>query len=371
MKRALLLVLALVPLAVPAEASAQLLQPAWPFPAKGLRLFPSVPEPSPALEDVYVVPARPGQNRVPYWDWDWQVYEFNTERGGGGVRLFFYDRAKEAAEYAVTMIRNEYDRLTDRFHYLPRSTIPFVFYASTSEFQATNVFFISEGTLGATDPRDLRMAMPFFGNVDMFRRVSTHEMAHQFTIQKVRDASAAAKVGNTLMLMPLWFIEGLAEYFTYDGIDPEGDYILRDLVTNPNPMKGYAVPDFFNDRAGGFIGIYKLGQARVTFIAEQYGHDKVVEAPRALPAARGRLSKRLAGRATVAPARRRARPGPASDSGAERAGGTGENRTWRRRRCPARPGRRPGGKRVPGGDRGNAPRKRGRNRLEGAGRSPG
>ncbi|MBI5542544.1 MAG: hypothetical protein HY901_01545 [Deltaproteobacteria bacterium] len=229
------------------------------------------------LEDVYVLPMRPGQNRVPYWSYEWHTFEFNAERGGGGVRLYFYDRERKASTYAAASLREAYVRLTDTFHYLPRSTIPFVLYASYPEFLATNVFFVSEGTLGATDPRDLRMAVPFFGDIHYFTRVATHEMVHQVTIQKIRDASLGARVEPPLGLIPLWFIEGLAEWGTFGGMDPEGDFIIRDLMTNPDPMKGYALPDFFDERAGGYIGVYKLGQARLTFIAETYGDEKVVE----------------------------------------------------------------------------------------------
>ena len=223
------------------------------------------------FEDIYVSPQRPGQNKVPYWQYDWRIFEFNTERGGGGVRLYFYEREKEAGTYAAAALQLAYVRLTDTFHYLPRSTIPFVLYASYPEFLATNLFFVSEGTLGATDPRDLRMSVPFFGDIHFFTRVATHEMVHQLTLQKIRDAALGAGVEPPLALIPLWFIEGLAEWGTFDGMDPEGDYIVRDLLTNPNPETGYLLPDFFDERAGGYIGVYKLGQARLTFIAETYG----------------------------------------------------------------------------------------------------
>ncbi|MFN7134646.1 MAG: TolB family protein, partial [Myxococcales bacterium] len=102
-------------------------------------------------------------------------------------------------------------------------------------------------------------------------------MAHQFTIQKVRDAALAAGTENPLMAFPLWFIEGLAEYMVYLGMDPEGDMMVRDLLLNPVPEQGYALPDFFNATAGGYIGVYKLGQARLTFLAQVYGHQKVLE----------------------------------------------------------------------------------------------
>lgn len=269
--------------------------PITPFGPRGLVLEPPsiLREPGDAggaLPDIYVTPTRPGQNVVPYWQYDWHTFEFSTDRGGGGVRLFFYEREREASSYAVAALQREYVRLTDSFHYLPRSTIPFVLYASYPEFLATNVFFITEGTLGVTDPRDLRMAVPFFGDIHYFTRVSTHEMVHQITLQKIRDASLGARVEPPLNLIPLWFIEGIAEWGTFDGMDPEGDFIVRDLITSPDPEQGYMLPDFFDERAGGFIGVYKLGQAKLTFLAETYGRKKVVDLLERIPLLAGTRS---------------------------------------------------------------------------------
>ncbi len=114
-----------------------------------------------------------------------------------------------------------------------------------------------------------------------------------------------ARVESPLGLFPLWFIEGIAEYGTFAGMDPEGDYIIRDLLTNPDASHGYALPDFFSDRAGGYIGVYKLGQARLTFLADVYGPEKIVEI--------------LERSAEMSGARR---PGAGSDEGAGKPGET-------------------------------------------------
>ncbi|MGI5864245.1 MAG: hypothetical protein ACOX6T_19615 [Myxococcales bacterium] len=278
MKRFLLLlpILCTLPL-LPNTALARDTSLLWPGGTKGLTLTPPPSISGEDFKDIYVLPARAGQNLVPYWRYDWHTYEFDGSKGGAGVRLYYYGRESDAASYAVAAIREAYDRLTEVFDSVPTSTIPFILYASSSEFQATNVFSVGEGVLGVTDPRDLRMAMPFFGNVKQFSRVFTHEMAHQFTVQKVRDAAAEKGFESPVMLFPLWFIEGLAEYGAFGGMDPEADYILRDLITDSRPAVGYALPDFFDGRAGGYIGVYKLGQARVTFIAEEYGPEKLIE----------------------------------------------------------------------------------------------
>ena len=75
--------------------------------------------------------------------------------------------------------------------------------------------------------------------------------------------------------LPLWFHEGIAEYYSRGGLDPESDLFVRDLVWNPDPEKHYEIVSFEDDRFRGYIPTYKLGQARVAFIAEVYGRERV------------------------------------------------------------------------------------------------
>ncbi|HET8540341.1 MAG TPA: hypothetical protein VFL83_10765, partial [Anaeromyxobacter sp.] len=124
-------------------------------------------------------------------------------------------------------------------------------------------------------PEDLKMAVPYFGDHSKFVEVSTHEMVHQFTIQKLLEQAGAEKMPSPIDFLPLWFIEGIAEYYAKGGIDSETDLYVRDLVWNPDPTKGYEILPFAEDRIRGYIATYKLGQTRVAFIAETYGKEKI------------------------------------------------------------------------------------------------
>jgi len=226
------------------------------------------------LEQTFVLPEHPGQNLVAWYAFDWFHYDVASPSGGkGGIRLYFYAREREIAERALPVIRNAYLRLVDQFHYSPTRQIPFILYASEREFQTTNVFEITEGTLGVTSPSDLKMSLPYFGNHELFREVCTHELAHQFAIQKLLDLSGGES--SDFDALPLWFQEGLAEYYARGGLDPESDLFVRDLVWNPDPEHHYEVTSFEDDRYKGYIPTYKLGQARVEFIAEVYGRERV------------------------------------------------------------------------------------------------
>jgi hypothetical protein len=214
---------------------------------------------------------RPGRNNVRYLDFDWHHYDFLDDRGVGGVRFYYYPREIDVARIAAGLVREQYELLAKKFNYRPTSRVPYFLYNSHREFENTNVFQVDEDVLGVTSPLDLRMALPFWGEINLFRQVSTHEMTHQFQIQKMAERAAAAGVESPINRMPLWFTEGLAEYYSHDGVDLETDMFGRDILLNPRPDKGYAVPDFWDDSRPSYVYTYKLGQIRVAFLADQYG----------------------------------------------------------------------------------------------------
>ena len=196
---------------------------------------------------------------------------------GGGVRLYFYEREREIAGRAAASIAQGYDYLAEQFDFVTRRTFPYFLYSSYHDFLQTNLFPVQEGVLGVTATRGaLEMTLPYFGDHQMFDHISIHELAHQFTIQKVRTrAREMGAHGDPLGRIPLWFIEGIAEYYALGGLDPETEMIVRDLALNSSPQEGYALPNFFEDRVRGFLWTYKLGQARVAFLEEVYGEGTI------------------------------------------------------------------------------------------------
>jgi hypothetical protein len=199
-------------------------------------------------------------------------YARDLSAASGGVRLYFYEREREVAERAAPIIEDAYRYLVEQFKYVPTKTFPYILYSTYQEFLQSNVFPVSEGTLGVTSPEDLKLSLPYLGDHRLFEEVGAHELVHQFTIQKVRTVAEQNKVtGEPLGGIPLWFIEGLAEFYAKRGLDDEAEMLVRDLITNPDVRKGYAFLDFFSPGPYGFLWIYKFGQARVAFLEDVYG----------------------------------------------------------------------------------------------------
>ncbi len=228
-------------------------------------------------QEAYVIPQRPGRNLVRYFDFAWRDFDFLDDDGSAGVRFYFYDREYPVARIAAAIVRQSWAYLSDRFQYKPSFKVPYILYNSYREFLETNVFQVQEGVLGVTSPQDLKMTLPYFGEREYFRLVSTHEMTHQFQIQKVAERAASAGLESPIGAFPLWFTEGLAEYYAHNQqLDSETEMFLRDIVLNPNGEIGYDIPTLEEDRPYAYLYTYKYGQAKLVFLAETYG-EKVIQ----------------------------------------------------------------------------------------------
>src|SRR5690606_15034901 len=141
------------------------------------------------------------------------------------------------------------------------------------------------------------LSLPFFGDLEQFTHTSAHELAHEFTVQLIRSEAESKGSGSGLGTLPLWFIEGLAEYAAYGGLDPdaeagppprgaegpalpgldpEAEAWARDLLYASSPFEGYLVPSFFSDFPMGYVHTYKLGQVRVAFIGSVFGRETIL-----------------------------------------------------------------------------------------------
>ncbi len=194
----------------------------------------------------------------------------------GGVRLYFYEQERTIAERAAASIDETYRELVDTFRFVPSTTLPYILYNSYQEFLQTNIFPVQEGVLGVTGRQDLELVLPYFGDHRLFEHISRHEMVHQFQIQKAREVVREAELsGDPLDAMPLWFIEGMAEYYALGGIDDETEMLARDLLLNPSARDGFVILEFFEDRPFSQLWTYKIGQIRIAFLEETYGEATV------------------------------------------------------------------------------------------------
>ncbi len=207
-----------------------------------------------------------GRNKIQYKDFDWRVLE--TQH----FDIYFYPEMSELAEHGAAFAEEAYKELQNRFHFSFNHRTPIVFYASQLHFKQTNITsgFIPDGVGGFFEFLKGRVVIPANGDLHRFRRVVRHEMVHVFTLNKLmrvyRDHRIVAD-----RLLPLWFTEGLAEYWSGEP-DYQHEMVMRDAI-----FANYLVPLENIYRVNGTFLMYKEGEALCRFIARTYGEEKLLD----------------------------------------------------------------------------------------------
>jgi hypothetical protein len=205
-----------------------------------------------------------GRNKVQYRSFDFHV--IRTEH----FDVYYYPQKREAALDAARMIERSYARLSRLLQHEFAERKPVILYASHSEFQQTNALgmFLDEGTGGVTESAKHRIIMPFTGSYAEFDHVLTHELVHQFQYD-VLFRSVAGDANPFAMRLPLWFMEGMAEYLAIGHVDPHTQSWLRDAV-----LAGYLRTIGEMNQRDDYLS-YRFGQSLWAYIGEKWG-DEVV-----------------------------------------------------------------------------------------------
>ncbi|MDH4200055.1 MAG: BamA/TamA family outer membrane protein [Spirochaetia bacterium] len=155
--------------------------------------------------------------------------------------------------------------------------IPVYLYPSPGHFQMTNIIpsDIGEGIGGLTESVHKRIIVPYSGSYDELRHTLTHEIVHAFQYDLIlgNDVGELVGVSSSAPSVPIWLIEGMAEYYSI-GWDSMTDMIMRDAVlTNTIP----SIQDMTEFRIITPIILYKGGQSVLQYVALAYGENKVPE----------------------------------------------------------------------------------------------
>lgn len=206
-----------------------------------------------------------GRNKVQYTEFEWQV--LRTEH----FDIYYYPEMKELAQRGAHYAEESYQILEQRFNHNISSRIPLIFYSSHLHFQQTNVTpgFIPEGIGGFFEFLKGRVVIPFTGSMKQFQHVIRHELVHVFMHSKINRVLLDHRQSQD-RIPPLWFTEGLAEFWSTDW-DNQAEMVMRDAVLN-----NYVVSLSEMDRIYGSFLMYKEGENILRFIADRYGSEKIL-----------------------------------------------------------------------------------------------
>ena len=175
-----------------------------------------------------------------------------------------------------------YEQHSEDFEHDLRDRTPLILYKSHKDFQETNIILqeLHEGIGGFAELFKHRVVIPFTGSLEAFREVIFHELIHIFQYDIIyQKPHARIYSGEFLYSPPIWFIEGMADYFAEDN-DAIGEMVIRDASMNNNIVPLPQLQNF-NRLSSPYVG-YKLGQLAVAYLTETYGREKIAEILRGL-----------------------------------------------------------------------------------------
>lgn len=200
-----------------------------------------------------------GRNKVQYDQFDFQILP--TEH----FDIYFYPEQEEKIFDVARMAERWYRRHTRTFLREFTDKKPLIFYANDADFQQTNVIggFIGEGTGGVTESLKQRVVMPLTGIYGETDHVLGHELVHSF--QYDIAFGQADSIPFSIGQLPLWLVEGMAEYLSLGREDPHTAMWLRDAVLRDDlPTTQQLTRDFR-------YFPYRYGQAYMAYVGGIYG----------------------------------------------------------------------------------------------------
>lgn len=203
-----------------------------------------------------------GRNKVQYDVFDFRVLE--TEH----FSIYYYPEAEEGVRDAARMAERWYTRLSRTLGHEFEGRKPIVLYANDADFHQTNVIggLIGEGVGGVTEGFKLRIVMPLTGSYAETEHVLGHELVHQFQYDMAQRGGGFAN----FVRLPLWVVEGMAEYFSVGREDVHTAMWLRDAVLRdafPTLHQLSTDPRYFP---------YRYGQAFWAWVGGTYGDEAAV-----------------------------------------------------------------------------------------------
>ncbi|MXV50651.1 tolB protein precursor [Pedobacter sp. HMF7647] len=205
-----------------------------------------------------------GQNKVRYKNLKFKVYEtphFN---------IYYYLHNDSLLKRFAKESEIWYDLHQQVFRDTFKRKNPVILYANSPDFQQTTAIDgeIGVGTGGVTEGMKNRVVMPIQQINQQTRHVLGHELVHAFQYHSLieGDSTNLENIGN----LPLWMVEGMAEYLSIGKTDAYTAMWMRDAYLNKD------IPTLRDLTMSNKYFPYRYGQAFWSFIGSTYGDTVIV-----------------------------------------------------------------------------------------------
>lgn len=216
---------------------------------------------------MYVQPAQSqyfGRNRPGYATFDWQVYQ------SPNFTIYHYFEN----DSVINALANSFERWYIRHQKLFKDTFdrpsPILIYQNHPDFQQTLAVSgtIGIGTQGVTEALKNRVVIPVLETNAQTDHVIGHELVHVFHFRALFVDDSLSL--NSLRNLPLWLVEGMAEYFSIGSVDSHTAMIMRDALKQDD------FPSLRDMTRNYSYNPYRFGHAFVAFLGRTWGDDVIV-----------------------------------------------------------------------------------------------
>lgn len=204
-----------------------------------------------------------GKNKPNYTNFNFKILQTPT------FNIYYYSKDREKiaklGEYAEIWNKLHQSILQDTLQ--PKN--PIIVYENHGDFQQTNAISnsIGVGTGGVTEGFKNSVIFPqTYTNQQNFHVIG-HELVHAFQYDMLLNSDSTSL--RSFQNLPLWMVEGMAEYLSRGRNDTYTSMWMRDVVLNndiPEIKKLEYTEDYFP---------YRYGQAFWSFIAGTYGDEAI------------------------------------------------------------------------------------------------
>ena len=206
-----------------------------------------------------------GQNKMRYKKLDFKV--FDTPH----FNIYYYLQNDSMMNWLAKESEVWYELHQQVFQDTFSRKNPIILYNNHPEFQQTTAISgeISVGTGGVTEAFKQRVVMPVMQINQQTRHVLGHEMVHAFQYRVLMEGNDSTRL-ESVANIPLWMVEGMAEYFSIGKKDAFTSMWMRDAYArNDIPSLGQ-----MTENMNKYFP-YRYGQAFWSYVGSTYG-DTVI-----------------------------------------------------------------------------------------------
>jgi WD40 repeat protein len=230
--------------------------------------FPGLPKAVILIMLVISMPASAqyfGRNKPSYRVFDFNVYQTPN------FEIYHYLDNDSVLKMIAKRSEAWYNHHQNIFGDTIRERNPLLIYETHAEFQQTTAVsgLLGESVGGVTEALKNRVIMPLFPSFAQTDHIIGHELVHafQFNMLTSTDSLNLSRVSN----LPLWMVEGMAEYFSIGSIDPHTAMWMRDAVLSND------IPTIRDMTRSYKYFPYRYGQAVIAMIGKTWGDSTVIK----------------------------------------------------------------------------------------------